>query len=391
MDDHGFDQIEATLRAGGSKAGFDLLARKFRDEKKYALLFEVRLMQQRHELGLPLIQIGQLDDVPAAARPAYEQAFIAAAREVGGLFLAEGDIPRAWSYYRAIGEPGPVVAAIDKLPVNEIPERVVEVAFHEGAHPRKGFEMILVNLGICRAITSYSQYPVREGREDCLRMLVATVHRDLLASLKRTIANNEGQAPETENIAELIAGRDWLFEGNSYYLDTSHVISVIQFSIELTDRETLALAYDLTEYGRRLGPLFQFKGDAPFENAYVDYGMYLQALLNENADAAVGHFREKIDAYDPNETGTYPAQVLVGLLVRVKRYHEAIAVSRKHLASADPSQLTCPSILQLCQLAGDYEELRSIARERGDLLSFMAASVQTKSPSAQPTGAALTG
>jgi hypothetical protein len=166
---------------------------------------------------------------------------------------------------------------------------------------------------------------------------------------------------------------------------------VIQFSIELTNRETLALAYDLTEYGRRLGPLFQFKGDAPFEKAYVDYGMYLRALLNDNADAAVAHLREKIDAYDPNETGTYPAQVLVGLLVRLQRYHEAIAVSRKHLANADPAQLTCPSILQLCQLAGDYEELRSIARERGDLLSFMAASVQTKSPSARPAGAALTG
>ena len=111
MDDQGFDQIETTLREGGSKAGFDLLVEKFRDEKKYAMLFEARLMQQRHELGLPLIQIGQIDDVPAPARPAYEQAFIAAAREVGGLFLAERDIPRAWSYYRAIGEPG-VLAAL---------------------------------------------------------------------------------------------------------------------------------------------------------------------------------------------------------------------------------------------------------------------------------------
>jgi hypothetical protein len=385
MADNGFDQIEQTLRNGGSKAGFDLLLEKFRAEKKYPLLFEARLMVTRHALGLPLIQVGQIDDVPPEARPAYEQAFIAAAREVGALFLAEGDIPRAWSYFRAIGEPAPVVAAIDKLPVEDVPEGVVEVAFHQGAHPRKGFEMILANYGTCRAITSYSQYPAREGREECLRLLVRNVHHDLVASLKRAISGVEGQAPDTESLIPLIAGRDWLFESNSYYLDTSHVISVIQFSIELTDRETLELAYELTEYGRRLGPLFQFKGEAPFENAYIDYGMYLRALLEDDADAAVEYFRRKMDAYEPSEIGTYPAQVLVGLLARIKRYREAIDFSRKYLADTDASQLSCPSVLQLCQLAGDYEELRKIAMERGDLLSFMAAAVQTKSPSAQPS------
>jgi hypothetical protein len=61
---------------------------------------------------------------------------------------------------------------------------------------------------------------------------------------------------------------------------------------------------------------------------------------------------------------------LVGLLVRVKRYQEAMQISSEHLSGVAPSQLGCPTAFQLCQLAGDSERLKELARERGDLLSF---------------------
>src|SRR5258708_30114671 len=107
--------------------------------------------------------------------------------------------------------------------------------------------------------------------------------------------------------------------------------------------------------------------------------MYRRALLGGNTDAAVKLFLDKLAAYDPNKIGSYPAQVVVGLLARLERYRDAIDVSRRFLADTDPAQLTCPTVLQLCQLAGDYEELRKTAIERGDLLSYIAAAVQTKS------------
>ena len=34
---------------------------------------------------------------------------------MGNLFLGAGDIPRAWPYFRAIGEPSPVAEAIERL------------------------------------------------------------------------------------------------------------------------------------------------------------------------------------------------------------------------------------------------------------------------------------
>jgi len=66
----------------------------------------------------------------------------------------------------------------------------------------------------------------------------------------------------------------------------------------------------------------------------------------------------------------------VGLLSRLERYPEAIRVSMEHLKDVDPNQQACPSVLQLCQWAGDFEQLRKIASEQGDVLSFTAGLLQ---------------
>ena len=134
---------------------------------------------------------------------------------------------------------------------------------HERVHPRKGFELILANHGTCRAITCFGQYPDPATREESAHLLVQTLHAELAGSLKRVIERQDGKAPESESLPELIAGRSWLFEGNSYYIDTSHVISVVQFGVELTKPETLQLIVELTEYGKHLSEMFQHPGGAP--------------------------------------------------------------------------------------------------------------------------------
>src|SRR5438270_6762640 len=119
MEPDTFDQLERARQEGGAAGGFDFLIQRFRQEKNYPSLFEARLMQKRLELGLEPIQSGSLEDVPAEVRPAYERAFIDAAREVGGLFLGDGDVARAWPYYRAVGDPAPVAAAIERIEPGE--------------------------------------------------------------------------------------------------------------------------------------------------------------------------------------------------------------------------------------------------------------------------------
>src|SRR5262245_809080 len=242
MSDRGFDQLERALESGGAAAAFDLLAKSFRAEKKYPLLFEAMIMNKRHELGLPLIATVGFEDLPPEKQSALHETYVAAAREVGGLFLSDGDIAAAWPYFRAIGDSEPVAAAIEKETAREGIEPVIDIAFNEGVHPVKGFQLIMAQYGLCRAITVLEQYPHRKGREDCVNLLVRSLHGELVESLKRTIAENEGKAPESGSILELIPARDWLFGEWGYYVDTSHLVSTIRLSADLKDREMLNLA-----------------------------------------------------------------------------------------------------------------------------------------------------
>lgn len=372
MNTDAFDLIEQAIRAGGAAPAFELLAQRFREEKNYPLLFETRLLEQRQKLGLPLLRSDNSGDIPGDQRPAYDEALTQAAKETGSLFLSDGDIQRAWPYFRAIGDREPVAAAIEKLDAAE--EGVIHIALGERANPRKGFELLLGRHGICRAITYFDQYPEPETREQVLILLVKTLHKELTANLLRAITSRE---PETVagSVPELVRGREWLFGDMDYYVDTSHLVSVIRFALDLENREALQLAIELCEYGKHLSPQFKYKSDPPFDDVYNDHAIYLGALAGKNVDDAFAHFRKKILEHDPAAYGTAPAQILVALLARLGRYQEAIDVSLEHLSRSTGEQLVCPSVFELCQLAGDFERLKKIARQRGDLLAFAAASM----------------
>jgi hypothetical protein len=331
-------------------------------------------MKSRHELGLPLIQTEPSASFPPGKQAAYEAAVIAGARETGELFLADGDIERAWPYFRAIGETGPIAAAIERVEPGEGIEPIIDIAFQQGAHPVKGLELILAQYGMCRAITCFGMYTGQQGREECMRLLARSLHAELLTRLKSVIERQEGAPPETDDIAALVSERDWLFGEYDYYIDTSHVGSIVQYAAEIADRQTLSLISGLCEYGRRLSPHFQLREEPPFENLFADYGVYARTLLGDDVENGTAHFRAKLPA-DPadGEINSIPAQVLVRLLARLERYEEALEVSLAHLRHARSAELMCPSALQLCYLTGDRERLKALAREEGDLLSYTAA------------------
>lgn len=372
-----FDAVEAAIASGGAASALDLLAQKFLSEKQYPQLFETRLMQQRLALGLPLIQMGAIEDLPEPQRGSYEQGVRQAARETGGLFLAEGDIAHAWPYFRAVGDRDMVAAAIEAVQAGGRLEPLIDIALGEGVHPRKGLELMIAQHGICRAITYVEQHPNLEDREECLKLLVRTLHAELVANLKHAIRCREEQPPATDNIVELIAGRDWLFGEFDAYADTSHVIDVIRFAGDLQDADSIRLAIELCDYGAHLSQQFRMRGEPPFEDIYRDYATYLRALLGGDSDAAMGHFRAKIAGYTDAMATLQSAQVLVGLLVRLERYGEALEVSLQYLKGIPAHQLACPTPFQLCQLAGDSRRLKELARERGDLLSFTAGAIQS--------------
>jgi hypothetical protein len=377
MQQANFEQIERDVAEHGGSVAIARLCAALRERRDYASLFYALLMKKRFELGVSPVPTEPVQALPAALHAAYEDGIREAGREVGMLYLQQGDIPRAWAYFRMIGEPGPVAAALEEFQLGdgEDSQQVIEIAFHQGVQPRKGFDWILERFGICSAITTvsghdFSQMP--EARVYCIQRLVRALHAELVDRLKAEMAHKEGTAPETNSVPQLIAGRDWLFADEFYHVDVSHLSSVVQFSLQLPDGEELGLARELCAYGARLSTRFQYPGEPPFEDLYRDCGVYLSILGGVQVEEGLDHFRAKVAASTPENEGTMPAEVLVNLLVRLNRLDEAVAVARKRLAGVTDRPLNCPSITELCQRTGDYQTLAEAAREQGDPVHFLA-------------------
>ena len=218
----------------------------------------------------------------------------------------------------------------------------IQIAFQEGVHPRKGFELILKHYGLCRAITMFSAYPQDEGRNDSLRLLVRSLHGQLVENLSRAIWDVEGKRPESHSVSALIEGRDWLFDNNAQYTDSSHIAPVLEFSAKVDDKETLRLAVEIADYASRLDPLFQYSDAPPFERAYEDRAHLPQGAARRRRDRAVRHFEGKATGSDADRDGYRPAEVLVELLVRLERYEDAIKAFRQYLMDAGPEDFPAP-------------------------------------------------
>ena len=206
------------------------------------------------------------------------------------------------------------------------------------------------------------------------------LHADLVANLRaEIIRRGQPTPPEGVSIPDLIAGRDWLFADDAYHVDVSHLGATVRLATLLEDPATIALAVELTEYGKRLSGRYESEGDPPFENTHQDLGAYLGALIGRDVDGAIARFRAKVEPVDPD--GNDPAiaaQVLVRLLVRLGRLDEAIELAEQSLAHLPESALACPSVSQLCQQSGQPDRLARFARDRGDLVAYAAAILQRK-------------
>jgi len=377
MDPQRFDDLEQTLRQSGPGAAIDRLCRQLEEERDYASLFYALLMKKRHELGVSPVPTGSNTDLPAAAHQGFEEGIRDAARTVGDLYLRAGQIPQAWAYFRMLGEVGPVARALAQVEPrdDEDCQPLIDIAFHQGVLPEKGFEWVLRRYGICSAITTLSggelPFPP-EVRAGCIRTLVRALHAELLDRLRGEIARQQGFEATGQNVPELIAGRDWLFADDYYHIDLSHLNATVQMASQLDGGEELRLARELCAYGQRLSPRFRYQSDPPFEDQYVDYDKYLAVLTGADVEGGLAHFRAKAEAADPETVGTYPAEVLVNLLLRLGRAEEALEVARRHLAPLGDVRTSCPNLVELCQRTGRYDVLAEVARAQGHAVNFVA-------------------
>ena len=382
MPQTAFEQIEQLVKLQGLAAGLDDLVARLRANASYYELFEALKMHVRHGLGLPIMYDDSGDDLDDPLRQQLEEGLLGACREVGLALVRGGQVREGWAYLRPVGNQSEVQEALRAIePGEDNLDELIEVSLHEGVDPARGYSLVLKNYGTCNAITSleslHARLPVSD-RQATTALLVDHVHQELFASVVADISNREGSAPEGDTLESVIQDRPWLFGEHSYHIDTTHLASTVRLARALESKTELRLAVDLTEYGRRLSDPFQYAGEEPFVELYPSHGLYLQALLGIEVDAAIDYFHRRAQELDPEQHGTQPTETLIELLDRLTRYDEAIDVLLE-FAQRTPKNTSqaIPLLLSLSQKANDFTKVIDYCRDCEDLLGFTTALLQS--------------
>lgn len=377
-----FEQLENAIAGGGIQAGLDRLADQLLAKKAYRELFEARKMQVRHSLGLPPLYSEEGDELSDDVRDKLEDGLIEACREVGMLLLESGNIREGWMYMRPVGEKEAVAKVLRQTEIDdENVDELVEVALSEGVDTEFGYKLVLDHYGTCNSITTFETELSRRSRRDqqaAAALLLRHVHEELCQSLRADIAQQEGNEPGEVLIVEMLGDREWLFQENAYHIDTTHLASTVKYARVLDDKDSLRLALDLTEYGRRLGSQFQYQGDEPFADIHASHGLYFQSLLGEHVDQAVEFFKNKAETVEINEHGTAAIEIYVDLLARLGRSKDAMNELLRLMPAEVQSVGLAPSLFELAQQANNFDQLLDYCRERDDLLGFATSLVHSK-------------
>lgn len=381
MNNSLFVDLDQTLERSTPSEAVDRLCLLLKNKGDYHSLFEALLLQARQRTGLPTLLSQTGEELTQEQKTAYENEVRAAARTVGNYFLDEKNILNAWPYFRMINDASPVAKALDQYEPGDDDETfpaILDLAIQQGAHPERGYALLLKKYGICNAITTLGQsFPYSgEIRQKAITLLVNTLSNDLRNSLAAHVKELEGDIPPDDaSIAQLLDGRDQLTADESYHIDVSHLSSVVQYALEMPAGETTRKVIDLCIYGARLSTRLQPNNDPPFEEGYKDYLAFFRTLNGINTEEGLSHFRLKAESMEDNSELTSPAEVYVHLLSQLGRYQEALTAFARYLAQANPRQLACPPATELARKSGDYAALAELALRRGDAVGYAVAKV----------------
>lgn len=371
-----YERLRKTIAAEGPTAAVEQLVAELRQADDFQNLFYALLLKKRVELGVSPFPTGPASELPPETHEPYEQAIRQAGREVGHALLERKRFSHAWGFFRMLGEPEPVRAALaDYQPgPDEDIYPLIEIAWQGGVLPKKGFDLVLDRHGVCSAITMVNSSDMAsnvELRDYCFGRLVRALHAQLSDRLRADLAGRGQAVPADATITQIVETHPELFAEDSYHIDTSHLSSVVQMSTYLPAGPENDLARELCLYGRRLSRGLQGHNEAPFEDGYDDYLAFLEVVAGRNVDEGLSRFRMKAER-EAAEGSTYAAQVYVNLLVRTNRLTEALAAAKQFLLAEDDRNLICPGVNELAKRLGDHGALAEAAQARNDPVSFLA-------------------
>lgn len=372
-----FDKFSADCQASGAETALGNLADYLVQQKRFHELFEIRKLQLRQQLGLPIDKWQAIDELPPDKGEELEKGLLEICREIGTRFLEYGEVAYGWQYLEPVGDRLAVASLLRAIePTQENVEELIQVSVGHGIEPELGFQLVLDRFGTCSSITTYeSQLAMQplKVRRGPARMLVHHLYDELVGRVQQSIEESEGQPPTTDCLRKLMQGRDWLFEGLSHHIDTTHLASTIRIAKILDDQASIEKAIELADYGSRLHDDFQYSGQIPFEKIYADTGEFLRALVGQQPDQAVRRLASVADANA--DSGNLDAAVwYVYLLDRLQRGEDAIKayleLVHSQQSEAMISEDVCPNLTYLVSKYGCFDLVRESLTCQGDLLGF---------------------
>lgn len=379
----------AAAAAHDKQALCETLAASLTERRRWHALFDLRLLQARAALGLPLT--GDLGAVDPARRDELDERSLAACREVGWPLLEEGAVAAGWMYLRAAAEPEAVARQLRVLAAHppaddEAAEarrqEIVHVALWEGIDPAFGLELVLATQGTCNGITAYEQAVSRlpaARQAPAAGLLVDHLYREVAANLAADLEHRGLVAPAADpsSITSLLAAAGGLADDPSVHVDVSHLQSVLRIARVATDRGVIGKAWELAVYACRLPADATYPGEPPFERVEEASRLFFGAHLGHDVAAAVSFFRAAAATARIEQAGTLPTDILVLLLWRLGRPAEALHAALERPAddripSVVQSSGMLPSLVEMAAAGDALDVLRAACRERGDEITFAA-------------------
>ena len=412
-----FPALVATCEARSPEAMLAELAASLTARGRWHALFDLRMVEARLRLGLPLSgDVGPLDE---SRRERLDELSLAACREVGWPLLEAGQVAAAWMYLRAAAAPEEVATRLAAVAARRVPpgdepagdgacgddsddeesqrlgQEILGVALWESLDPALGIGLVLRTQGTCNAVTAYEQAVSRlpaVRQAPAARVLVEHLHAEIVRNLgfdlgQRGIDTAVAVASATPLVALLEAGGG-LADDPSIHVDVSHLQAVLRIARVCADEPTLRRAWELASYACRLPADVVYPGEPPFEQVGPASRLFFGAQLGRDVAEALAFFRRAAATAEPLEAGTLPADTLVLLLHRLGRDAEALqaAVDRPREGGA-PSAMQAagllPSLVDLAAASGRWEVLLDACRRHDDEITF-AAAVASRAAAAKP-------
>lgn len=369
-----FDELSSS--ANDPAELFRVVGRQLVDAGEFHRLFDLRLVQRRHELGLSPEPHASIDDLDEQVATKLEQGYLDACREIGQLFLQAGQPLVAWRYLRPTGEKQSLRRWLSSVvPNEENADELIELALHEGIDPERGYAWLLASRGTCQGITELEgmqgHLPI-DQQAACATVLVRQLHKELSANLRGHLEQLGQQADDHLSVQQLLATWPQLTAEAHFHVDTSHLSTTVRFARLLTEPSILEKAIELADYGAQLAEDYQYPDQPPFEELYPTHGMFFRATLGQDVDQAVEYFGGRARENSEDQSSTAEIETYLILLDRSGRYVQAL----EEYASLVPEDCElspyAPNPLALARKGNCWSQYLELCQSRDDIVGFAA-------------------